>query len=76
MRNISTSGVFLYIDRSLEIDLEIEVSFILPMRLPGEAAAEVLCRCAVVRSLTDETGSAVVAAKILRSRLLRRSINR
>jgi hypothetical protein len=74
-KNISVSGVLLRTEHSVPLNTEIEMKFILPVEMSGEAAAEVACRGIVVRS-TDcpsTPGHMFVASKIDRARLLRRT---
>jgi hypothetical protein len=73
MKNISNSGVLFRTTYSLSQDAVIEMTFVLPVSLQGESAAEVLCRGSVVRfSESESPGEAFpVAARIEHSRFLR-----
>jgi hypothetical protein len=75
MKNISNSGVLFRTTYSLSPDAVIEMTFVLPVQLQGESAAEVFCRGSVVRlSQSEVPGEAVpVAARIDHSRFLRQN---
>ena len=71
--NISRSGVLFRAQHLIDIDASIEMSFVLPVRIPNEAAAEVVCSGQVVRTVPP-SGAApqpAIAAKIRDYRLIR-----
>lgn len=71
--NISTTGVLIRTDRSLEARTAIEMSFFLPVELDGECAAEVFCRGLVIRSSKCRVpaNTVTIAVKIAHSRFIR-----
>lgn len=71
--NISTSGVLIRTDRSLESKTAIEMRFFLPVELDGETAAEVFCRGLVIRSSKCRipANTVTIAVKIAHSRFIR-----
>jgi len=71
--NISTSGVLIRTDRSLESKTSIEMRFFLPVELDGESAAEVFCRGLVIRSSKCRipANTVTIAVKIAHSRFIR-----
>ena len=50
IKNISSSGVLFQGEDWTEPSTPVEISFVLPNKMPGEGAAEVVCRGTVMRS--------------------------
>ncbi len=67
-QNISRSGMLFRAEKGIPPQAQLEINLVLPEEISGLSAAEVVCRCEVVRALTSEppTMNAVLAAKILR----------
>ena len=63
--NISRSGLLFRAEQPLALRTPVEVTFVMPARIPGESPAEVLCWGRVVRqAFCDSRGELVVAATI------------
>ncbi len=73
--NISTSGVLIRTDHSLDPNTTIEMKFFLPVELYGECAAEVFCRGVVVRTSQcyAQASAVAIASTIAYSRFLRQA---
>ena len=56
MKNISSSGVLFQGEVWTEPSTPVEISFVLPKKILGEEAAEVVCRGTVMRSLRLANG--------------------
>jgi hypothetical protein len=65
--NISRSGLLFRAEESVAPNVQLEINLVLPPEIAGLAAAEVLCRGEVVRTIEAETPamSPALAAKIL-----------
>lgn len=65
--NISRSGVLFRADDVLEPYTQLEINLVLPVEIAGLAAAEVVCRGEVVRSVQPPApeGGPAMAARIL-----------
>jgi PAS domain S-box-containing protein len=65
--NISRSGMLFQAEESLALNAQLEINLVLPAEIAGLAAAEVVCRGEVVRTIDPQSGkvSPVLAAKIL-----------
>ncbi|HEX3351269.1 MAG TPA: ATP-binding protein [Terriglobales bacterium] len=65
--NISRSGMLFEAEETIAPNAQLEINLVLPAEIAGLAAAEVVCRGEVVRTLDAQSGkvSAVLAAKIL-----------
>jgi hypothetical protein len=73
-KNISRSGILFCGDLALDKDTQVELGFVLPVEVSGEAAAEVVCRACICRTApaTDSETRPSVAAVILDYRIVRR----
>ena len=61
--NISRSGVLFLAECPLDLETPIEVSFMVPVRIPGEPPASVTCQGHVVRqAVVDESRDQVAIA--------------
>jgi len=65
--NISRSGMLFRAEEFIAPNAQLEINLVLPAEIAGLAAAEVVCRGEVVRTVDSESGkvSATLAAKIL-----------
>ena len=65
--NISRSGMLFQAEESIAPNAQLEINLVLPAEIAGLAAAEVVCRGEVVRTIDSESGkvSPTLAAKIL-----------
>ena len=65
--NISRSGMLFQAEEPIAPNAQLEINLVLPAEIAGLAAAEVVCRGEVVRTVNPESGtvSATLAAKIL-----------
>jgi PAS domain S-box-containing protein len=65
--NISRSGLLFRAEQSIPASAQLEINLVLPAEIAGLAAAEVVCRGEVVRSVDAEASSVnpALAAKIL-----------
>jgi PAS domain S-box-containing protein len=65
--NISRSGMLFRAEESVAPNAQLEINLVLPAEIAGLAAAEVVCRGEVVRTVETEAGtvSPTLAAKIL-----------
>ncbi len=65
--NISRSGMLFQAEEPIAPNAQLEINLVLPAEIAGLAAAEVVCRGEVVRTINPESGtvSATLAAKIL-----------
>ena len=65
--NISRSGMLFQAEEPIAPNAQLEINLVLPAEIAGLAAAEVVCRGEVVRTVNRETGtvSPTLAAKIL-----------
>jgi PAS domain S-box-containing protein len=65
--NISRSGMLFRAEESVAPNAQLEINLVLPAEIAGLAAAEVVCRGEVVRTIETESGtvSPTLAAKIL-----------
>src|SRR3984893_5774743 len=65
--NISRSGMLFQAEEPIAPNAQLEINLVLPAEIAGLAAAEVVCRGEVVRTINRESGtvSATLAAKIL-----------
>jgi len=73
IENISESGLLFEAERVLPVNTPIEFKFSLPVTLPDEVSAEVVCRGEIVRTLStsDERTMPAVAATIASYRFQR-----
>lgn len=73
LKNFSISGMLITAKHPLEVGVNIEMKFKLPIELKGNCAADVFCRGSVVRSEQDTSTNDFVniAARITYSHLLR-----
>ncbi len=73
MENISRSGVLFRAEQLVDVDAQVEMSFVLPVEIVGEGAAEVFCQGTVVRTMLPPTTDAppALAARILDYRFMR-----
>lgn len=63
--NISRSGLLFRAEQPLRLRAPVEVSFVMPVEIPGEFPATVICQGHVVRQVPgDSRGGVVVAATI------------
>jgi len=70
--NISRSGLMFLTEQPVPVDARLEVSFSMPVRLPGRIAATVICRGRIVRqTVKPESDRFLVAATIDSYRFLR-----
>jgi hypothetical protein len=70
--NMSSSGLLFVGDMPLEPQMRLEVSFELPVSIPGERGTQMMCRGTIARSTTSLTNTlVVVAATIDTYRLVR-----
>jgi PAS domain S-box-containing protein len=65
--NISRSGMLFQAEEAIAPNAQLEINLVLPAEIAGLAAAEVVCRGEVVRTVNPESGtvSPTLAAKIL-----------
>jgi PAS domain S-box-containing protein len=65
--NISRSGMLFQAEETIAPNAQLEINLVLPAEIAGLAAAEVVCRGEVVRTIDPQSGkvSPVLAAKIL-----------
>ena len=65
--NISRSGMLFQAEEPIAPNAQLEINLVLPAEIAGLAAAEVVCRGEVVRTVNRESGtvSATLAAKIV-----------
>lgn len=71
--NISRSGLLFRAVEPLLMRSQVEVSFVMPVKIPGESPVTVVCQGHVVRQATgDPQGGVVVAATIETYRFQRR----
>src|SRR5580704_13609185 len=65
--NISRSGMLIQAEEPIAPNAQLEINLVLPAEIAGLAAAEVVCRGEVVRTVNQESGtvSPTLAAKIL-----------
>jgi PAS domain S-box-containing protein len=65
--NISRSGMLFQAEESIAPNAQLEINLVLPAEIAGLAAAEVVCRGEVVRTIDPQSGkvSPTLAAKIL-----------
>lgn len=65
--NISRSGMLFQAEESIAPNAQLEINLVLPAEIAGLAAAEVICRGEVVRTIDPQSGtvSPTLAAKIL-----------
>lgn len=72
-KNISRSGILFCGELALETNTQVELVFVLPIEVSGEAAAEVVCRGCISRigPVTDSETPPIVAAMILDYRFIR-----
>ena len=65
--NISRSGMLFQAEEPIAANAQLEINLVLPAEIAGLAAAEVVCRGEVVRTVNPESGtvSPTLAAKIL-----------
>jgi hypothetical protein len=65
--NISRSGMLFQAEEPIAPSAQLEINLVLPAEIAGLAAAEVVCRGEVVRTVNQESGtvSPTLAAKIL-----------
>ncbi len=70
IENISRSGVLFRAGELVDVNTPVEMSFVLPVEIAGEQAAEVFCRGTIVRTLLPPTTDAppALAARILEYR--------
>lgn len=68
--NISRSGMLFRAEELISPNVQLEINLVLPPEIAGLAAAEVLCRGEIVRSVAAESPamSPALAAKILQYR--------
>jgi hypothetical protein len=71
--NISHSGILFRTEHLLEQRTEVEMSFILPLEVPGETPAVIVCRGYIVRKVRRSAaeGGQALAAKFSDYRFLR-----
>jgi PilZ domain-containing protein len=53
IENISRTGVLFRGEQVFGLDTQVEMRFVLPVEVPGEAAAEVVCHGAIVRTVSS-----------------------
>jgi hypothetical protein len=63
--NISRSGMLFQAEEFITPNAQLEINLVLPAEIAGLAAAEVICRGEVVRTVESGTVSPTLAAKIL-----------
>jgi CheY-like chemotaxis protein len=63
--NISRSGMLFQAEEFITPNAQLEINLVLPAEIAGLAAAEVICRGEVVRTVESGTASPTLAAKIL-----------
>ncbi len=63
--NISRSGMLFQAEEFITPNAQLEINLVLPAEIAGLAAAEVMCRGEVVRTVESGTVSPTLAAKIL-----------
>jgi PAS domain S-box-containing protein len=63
--NISRSGMLFQAEEFITPNAQVEINLVLPAEIAGLAAAEVICRGEVVRTVESGTVSPTLAAKIL-----------
>jgi PAS domain S-box-containing protein len=63
--NISRSGMLFQAEEFIAPNAQLEINLVLPAEIAGLAAAEVVCRGEVVRTVESDTVSPTLAAKIL-----------
>jgi hypothetical protein len=74
--NISRSGMLFRAEQSLRLRAPVEMTFVMPVEIPGESPATVICQGHVVRqSPGDSHGGVVIAATIETYRFQRESNN-
>jgi len=78
IENISRSGLLFRADHYLAPKTSIEIRFVLPVEISSEAAAEVICRGAIVRAVPPANGqpSYVLAATIADYCFVRTEVSR
>jgi hypothetical protein len=69
--NISRSGVLFRAERQLGVGTPVDMAFVLPVEILGEAAAEVSCHGRIVRLEIAADALPALAATILNYRFLR-----
>ena len=63
--NISRSGLLFRVERPIRLRAPVELSFVMPIKIPGNTAATVFCQGHVVRQAHGQArGELVVAATI------------
>lgn len=68
--NISRSGLLFRVDQSIPPQTPIEVTFVLPLQIPGKSVATVSCRGRVIRHTSGSgRGEVFIAAAIESHRL-------
>ena len=65
--NISRSGLLFRVEQSIPLQTPIEVSFVLPLQIPGKSVATVACRGRVVRQASGLGRGDVVVAAVIES---------
>ena len=65
--NISRSGMLFRAEEVIPTNVQLEINLVLPAEIAGLAAAEVVCRGEVVRTIDSQSGQVTptLAAKIL-----------
>ncbi len=72
--NISRSGMLFRASQSLRLRAPVEMTFVMPVEIPGESPATVICQGHVVRQAPgDSQGGVVIAATIETYRFQRQS---
>jgi hypothetical protein len=60
--NMSSSGLLFVGDVSLDLQMRVEVSFALPVSIPGERGTQMMCRGTIARSTMSLTNTLVAMA--------------
>ncbi len=71
--NISRSGMLFRVAQLMEVDTPIEMTFVLPVEVGGEAGTEVVCQGQIIRKVLPSAPdvAAILAARISDYRLVR-----
>ncbi len=65
--NISRSGLLFRAEQLIPLRTPIELSFVLPLQIPGKSVATVVCRGRVVRHAAGQGRGEVVVAAVIES---------
>jgi hypothetical protein len=72
--NISTSGVLFRSGSFLPPETALEIALTLPVAIPGERAAEILCQGRVIRNVNEGPSSPALAAAFQHYRIARLAV--